>query len=157
MTEKGEVIASIICSKCGESILNKETLVNGYPSVEMIAEFTNHLEKKINTRIYLSSVWEDYEIKAENDLLIPKGTVLKLSCPKCKKEFLISSQKCQRISCKGQTIMLLTDDEIINLCNEFGCHRHGFKKKNVHEKTIREVYKNYIPFNGRRKFTGIFC
>jgi len=154
MTEKGEVIGQLICTRCGESIINEKVKINGYPSIEMVAEFSNHLGKKIRVHIHLSSIWGDYEKKVENDLQIPRGTVLKLSCPKCGKEFLISG-KCTRIGCRGQLITLLTDEEIINACNIYDCHEHGFTKKNSHQRTIREVDKNHVPFKGR--ITGIFC
>lgn len=156
MPEK-KVITGMVCSKCGKSIINKDVKITGHPSVEMIAEFTDSQGEKIITHIYLSSIWKNYEIKIKNNLLIPMGTVLKLSCPHCKKEFHVSSQKCERSTCKGQTIILLTDDEIIYLCTEKGCHWHklAHEKKNGHKKTIREVDKNYIPFKGR--ITGIFC
>ena len=87
MTEKGQVVKKPLCPHCSWVITNEDIQINNRPSVEMIAEFTNLSGEKVSTHIYLSSIWGDYEKKVENDLQIPMGTVLELSCPHCGKKF----------------------------------------------------------------------
>ena len=81
-------IKSIKCPYCGESLLNKEHKIDGYPSVEFIIR-----SKDSAGWLRLSSLYGSYN--KESELKALEGEIVRFFCPHCDVN-LRTSRDCEK-------------------------------------------------------------
>lgn len=101
----------------GHFLMNEEHKINGYPSIEVIAQYQG---KK--GALFLDPIYGSYTIISELD--IPQGEIIHFSCPKCGVSFSAAGHICDE--CSAPLIALsLPHDGVVEACCRNGCHFHN--------------------------------
>ncbi|MBN2543798.1 hypothetical protein JXI42_13135 [bacterium] len=116
---------------CKKSLIDKKKTIKGQPSIKINAEYGS--KKGV---IYLSSIYDDYEIECGDDFKIEEGAIIDLSCPHCGKRFPVIDY----CSCGApQVYAHIIGGGIIKFCTRRGCTKHSVEFKN--SKEIQKFYK----------------
>jgi predicted RNA-binding Zn-ribbon protein involved in translation (DUF1610 family) len=116
--------------------MNKKHKVDGYPGIEVVIK---HQEKI--WRLYLSALYGSYNIDCK--WKIPKGTIVRFSCPHCNAD-LSSYSLCEQ--CNAPMVAFyLTSGGRIQICSRRGCKKHFIEFEEL-EVALRNFYETYNTF-----------
>ena len=112
------------CPLCHKSLLNKDTLIDDLPAIEIEAK----VSEKVG-RIFLSQIYGSFSKIFENvDDVI--GSIAILSCSKCHQPFPVI-QNCE---CRAPLVgMQLEVGGIIKICSRNGCKKHSLEFEDVND------------------------
>ena len=103
------------CPVCGESLMNKDYLVDNEPSISLKVEISN---KKGTIR--LSSIYGSYNHIVDIDL--PSGNIAKFYCPHCNTH-ITSDSEC--LTCGAPMVPFYLDmGGKVSICSRSGCKNH---------------------------------
>ncbi|MEW5692623.1 MAG: hypothetical protein AB1765_04945 [Candidatus Hydrogenedentota bacterium] len=121
---------SIKCPFCGQSLMDKEHLIDNCPGIKVIIEW-----KEKQGWAYLSALYGSYN--TEYEFPRPKGEIGKFFCCHCKKE-LTSTRKCEE--CGAPMVRLdVMEGGILQICSRRGCKRHCIEFERL-ETELRAFY-----------------
>ncbi|MCD4681447.1 MAG: class I tRNA ligase family protein [Bacteroidales bacterium] len=122
---------SIKCPLCKTSLMDKEELVDGKPSIKLNVEVAGS-----KGTIRLSSIYESYNFRCDVDL--PQNEIVNLSCPHCK-ENITSAAECE--DCDAKMIPLLLDiGGKVSICSRVGCKNHFLEFEDV-ATSLKRLYQ----------------
>jgi len=105
----------VSCSRCNHSLMNKNHLIDGYPSIRVTVSFMNK-----HGWFALSSLYGSFNVESEYE--IPIDTIIHLFCPHCHAE-LIGGSLCS--DCEAPMIpMIIRGGGIVQICSRRGCKGH---------------------------------
>lgn len=112
------------CPQCNKSLMNKETMIDRLPSIELEAKVAEKLGE-----IYLSQEYGSYQKQFE-DVDDVMGSVATFSCPHCHQPFPVI----QLCDCKAPMIGLqLEVGGKIKICSRNGCQRHSLEFEDIND------------------------
>jgi len=133
------VALSLKCRYCGESLMDKETLVDNEPSIKLNVK---HGDKK--GIINLSSIYGSYNYTCDID--IPKETIAEFSCPHCAKE-MNAENEC--LTCGAEMVPFYLDmGGKVSICSRSGCKNHHVEFEDL-SLALKKMYQEY-GFRGRK-------
>ena len=133
------VALSLKCRFCGESLMDKEVLVDNEASIKLNVELGNN-----TGTIHLSSIYGSYNYTC--DFEIPKGEVATFSCPHCEK---IINSEAECLSCGGEMVPFYLDmGGKVSICARSGCKNHHVEFEDL-SLALRKLYQEY-GFRGRK-------
>ncbi len=133
------VALSLKCRFCGESVMDKETLVDNEPSIKLNVKH----DGKTGV-INLSSIYGSYNYTC--DIETPKGTIAEFSCPHCEKE-MNAVNEC--LSCGAAMVPFYLDmGGKVSICSRSGCKNHHVEFEDL-SLALKKMYQEY-GFRGRK-------
>jgi len=105
----------VTCARCNHSLMDRDHLVEGYPSVRVTISFGRK-----HGWLLLSSLYGSYTIESEHD--IPDDTVANFFCPHCHAE-LAGATDCPL--CGAPMVPLIVrGGGMVQICSRRGCRSH---------------------------------
>lgn len=133
------VALSLKCRFCGESLMDKEVLVDNEPSIKLNLK---HGDK--TGEINLSSIYGSYNYSCSIE--IPKGDVAEFSCPHCSKDVNLDNE-C--LSCGADMVPFYLDmGGKVSICSRSGCKNHHVEFEDL-SLALKKMYQEY-GFRGRK-------
>jgi hypothetical protein len=133
------VALSLKCRFCGESLMDKNVLVDNEPSIKLNVKHGNK-----SGAINLSSIYGSYNYTC--NIEIPKGEVAEFSCPHCKKE-VNSDIEC--LTCGAEMVPFYLDmGGKVSICSRSGCKNHHVEFEDL-SLALKKMYQEY-GFRGRK-------
>lgn len=133
------VALSLKCRFCGESLMDKNVLVDNEQSIKLDVKHTG--KKGV---IHLSSIYGSYNYSCNID--IPKDEIAEFSCPHCKKG-LNSQVEC--LSCGAEMVPFYLDmGGKVSICARSGCKNHHVEFEDLSQ-ALKKLYQEY-GFRGRK-------
>lgn len=133
------VALSLKCRFCGESLMDKETLVDNESSIKLNVK---HGDKE--GTINLSSIYGSYNYTCNID--IPKGEVAEFNCTHCHKE-MNTENEC--LSCGAEMVPFYLDmGGKVSICSRSGCKNHHVEFEDL-SLALKKMYQEY-GFRGRK-------
>jgi hypothetical protein len=133
------VALSLKCSKCGESLMDKDHLVDNQPSIRL-----NVKKNENRGSINLSSIYGSYNYTCDID--IPVGEMAEFSCTHCN-EMLNSETEC--LTCgAGMVPFYLDMGGKVSICSRSGCKNHHVEFEDL-SLALKKLYQEY-GFRGRK-------
>ncbi len=124
---------SVKCPFCGKSLMDKEELLHGEPSIKLNIQTQNS-----RGTIRLCSIYECYDYQTEVPLI--EKEVVDFTCPHCNKE-LNTKEECQVCGAPMVSLLLKTGGRV-GLCSRTGCANHYV----AFEDLATELQKFYEAF-----------
>lgn len=122
---------NVKCPRCKTSLMDKESLVDGKPSIKLNIKASGK-----SGAIRLSSIYESYNIRCDIDL--QDDELVQLYCPHCKEE-LISKIECE--DCDAKMVPLLLDiGGKVTICPRVGCKNHFLEFEDV-ATSLKRLYQ----------------
>ncbi|NHK31446.1 MAG: hypothetical protein FK730_08850 [Asgard group archaeon] len=126
---------TVWCPICSKSLMNKEKLVDGKPSVEL--EISDNGNKGT---IWLSSYYGSYNV--DSDIEIVQDQEYKFSCPHCKNQ-ITSDIKCE--DCSSKMVPLNIEGVgIVKICSKSGCKHHTIEVEDLEYLDYFKVKKEML-------------
>ncbi len=133
------VALSLKCRFCGESLMDKETLVDNEPSIKLNVK---HQDKK--GIINLSSIYGSYNYTCNID--VPAGEVAEFYCTHCDKE-MNAENEC--LTCGAEMVPFYLDmGGKVSICSRSGCKNHHVEFEDL-SLALKKMYQEYC-FRGRK-------
>ncbi|MCB0805210.1 MAG: hypothetical protein KDC05_05380 [Bacteroidales bacterium] len=133
------VALSLKCRFCGESLMDKQVLVDNEPSIKLDVK-----QAENKGTIHLSAIYGSYNYTC--DFEIPKGEVAKFSCPHCHK---VVNSEAECLSCGGEMVPFYLDmGGKVSICARSGCKNHHVEFEDL-SLALRKLYQEY-GFRGRK-------
>ncbi len=133
------VALSLKCRFCGESLMDKNVLVDNEPSIKLDVK---HGGKK--GVINLSSIYGSYNYTCTIE--IPRDQIARFSCPHCRKE-VNSDVEC--LSCGAEMVPFYLDmGGKVSICSRSGCKNHHVEFEDLSQ-ALKKLYQEY-GFRGRK-------
>ncbi|MFC1563644.1 NAD(P)H-dependent oxidoreductase subunit E [candidate division KSB1 bacterium] len=105
----------VSCSRCNHSLMDKNSYIDGYPSIRVTASF----ERK-HGWLRLSCLYGSYNVECEYE--IPKDILIHCFCPHCHQE-LTGITDCPE--CAAPMVpMIIRSGGIVQICSRRGCKGH---------------------------------
>lgn len=105
----------VSCPRCNHSLMDRNHLVDGRPSIRVSASFADH-----HGWLCLSSLYGSYSTASQYD--IPEDTVVNFFCPHCHQD-LSGPQDCPE--CGAPMVrMIVRGGGVIQVCSRRGCKSH---------------------------------
>jgi NADH:ubiquinone oxidoreductase subunit E len=105
----------VSCPRCRHSLMDRERLIDGYPSVRFTVSFGQE-----HGWLRLSSLYGSYAVEAGGE--VPADTVVNFFCPHCHAE-LMGAWNCT--ACGAPMVPLMVGGGgIVQLCSRRGCRSH---------------------------------
>jgi methionyl-tRNA synthetase len=121
------------CPVCGESLMDKDNLVDQKPSLKLHLEIGN----KKGT-IYLSSIYGSYNHNCDIDT--PEGELANFFCPHCKSQ-IVEETKCKL--CDASLVPFNLDmGGRVSICSRSGCKNHFVEFENL-SLALKKFYQEY--------------
>ncbi len=122
---------SIKCPLCKTSLMDKDVLVDGKPSIKLNVEVGGSTGV-----IRLSSIYESYNFRS--DVEFPPNEIVKFSCPHCKDE-IVNGVECE--DCAAKMVPLLLDiGGKVSICSRVGCKNHFLEFEDV-ATSLKRLYQ----------------
>jgi len=114
-TDKRIFPVEVGCPRCNHSLMDKNHLIDDYPSIKVTASFgQNH------GWLILSSLYGSYNTSCEYE--IPEKAVVNFFCPHCHAE-LIGGVDC--VDCGAPMVpMIVRGGGLVQICSRRGCKNH---------------------------------
>ena len=133
------VSLSLKCTHCGESLMDKEHLVDNEPSIKLVVEKSGK-EGIIN----LSSIYGSYNYIC--DIEIPPGEIAVFKCTHCK---AVLNSKPECLNCGADMVPFYLDmGGKVSICSRSGCKNHHVEFEDL-SMALRKLYQEY-GFRGRK-------
>jgi hypothetical protein len=133
------VALSLKCRFCGESLMDKDVLVDNEASIKLNVK---HGDK--SGVINLSSIYGSYNYTC--DIETPKGEVAEFSCPHCLKE-MNAENEC--LTCGAEMVPFYLDmGGKVSICSRSGCKNHHVEFEDL-SLALKKMYQEY-GFRGRK-------
>ncbi len=133
------VALSLKCPVCGESLMDKDHLVDNEPSIRLNVEKDGR-----KGTINLSSIYGSYNYTST--LEIPVGEVARFFCVHCDTQ-LASESEC--LTCGAPMIPFYLDmGGKVSICSRSGCKNHHVEFEDL-SLALRKLYQEY-GFRGRK-------
>lgn len=133
------VALSLKCRFCGESLMDKGTLVDNEPSIKLNVK---HGDKK--GIINLSSIYGSYNYTCDID--IPQGEVAEFYCSHCDKE-MNAENEC--LTCGAEMVPFYLDmGGKVSICSRSGCKNHHVEFEDL-SLALKKMYQEY-GFRGQK-------
>lgn len=105
----------VSCPRCNHSLMDRERLVDGYPSIRVTASYGQE-----HGWLRLSSLYGSYTIESGGE--IPADTVVHFFCPHCHGD-LLGAWNCT--TCGAPMVpMLVRGGGMVQICSRRGCFGH---------------------------------
>jgi NADH-quinone oxidoreductase subunit E len=105
----------VSCARCNHSLMDSNYLLDGCPSIRVIASFENN-----HGWFLLSSLYGSYEVASE--YAIPSDAIVNFFCPHCNAE-LMSASECTE--CGAPMVpMIVKGGGMVQICSRQGCRNH---------------------------------
>ncbi|MCF8368334.1 MAG: hypothetical protein K9G76_04770 [Bacteroidales bacterium] len=133
------VALSLKCRFCGETLMDKGTLVDNEPSIKLKVKCGSQ-----QGTINLSSIYGSYNYKS--DIEIPKNEIAEFTCPHCSK--LVNSEA-ECLTCgAGMVPFYLDMGGKVSICSRSGCKNHHVEFEDL-SLALKKMYQEY-GFRGRK-------
>ena len=128
-----QIALRVKCPVCSKSLMDPRHKLDGQPSVSLDAACDG---KKGWLR--LSPVYGSYTLESEQ--LLPKGSIIRVFCPKCRSE-LASTFHCDQ--CQAPMVPLsMVEGGKVYICSRKGCPKHFLEFEDVGE-ALAKFYDTY--------------
>lgn len=133
------VALSLKCRFCGESLMNKEVLVDNEPSIKLNVKHGGKTGV-----INLSSIYGSYNYSCDID--IPKNEIAEFSCPHCEK---LVNAEAECLTCGAEMVPFYLDmGGKVSICSRSGCKNHHVEFEDL-SLALKKMYQEY-GFRGRK-------
>ncbi len=111
------------CPRCNHSLMDKDHLVDGYPSIRVTVSFG-----RTHGWLRLSCLYGSYTVESEHEM--PMDTLVNLFCPHCHAE-LTGASSCPE--CAAPMVpMIVRGGGVVQICSRRGCAGHMLDLNGVH-------------------------
>ncbi|MBI4726965.1 hypothetical protein HY768_07040 [candidate division TA06 bacterium] len=128
-----QLALKIKCPVCRKSLMDRQNMLDGYPSIALEAEGNGH-----RGWLRLSPVYGSYDIESEFE--IPPDCVARIFCPQCRSE-LKSLAACDLCQAPMVPLMLEEGGKIFT-CSRRGCKKHFLEFEDI-DKALATFYEAY--------------
>ena len=105
----------VSCARCNHSLMDSDYLLDGCPSIRVIATFENQ-----HGWFLLSSLYGSYKVASEYS--VTPDAIVNFFCPHCNAE-LISATECTE--CAAPMVpMIVKGGGMVQICSRHGCRNH---------------------------------
>ena len=113
----------VSCPRCNHSLMDKDHLVDGYPSIRVTVSFG-----RTHGWLHLSCLYGSYTVEGEYD--IPLEVLVNFFCPHCHAE-LVGASSCPE--CAARMVpMIVRGGGVVQICSRRGCAGHMLDLNGVH-------------------------
>ncbi len=125
----------VSCLKCGHSLMDADTPIEGFPSVHLLIRSEGKRD-----HVYLSALYGSHRGRLK--MAIPRGTIVDIICPFCGKA-LSDGPPC--LSCEAPTVSLeMARGGCVRICSRFGCRKHAIAFGDIGEVVAASVMNRYV-------------
>ncbi len=131
-----ELQVNVRCPYCKQSLMYDDQIIDGYPSIKVVIQYSN--KRGI---LYLSSIYGSYNIISGFN--IPMDEMLLFFCPDCQSSLLIKDL-CDKCSAP-MTLFELLQGGKVQICSRRGCKKHLIEFSDLSQE-ISTLYNAYEVF-----------
>ncbi|HNS74093.1 MAG TPA: hypothetical protein PKI81_11845 [bacterium] len=118
----------------GHSLMDEDHLINGYPSVAVLARYRDE-----TGLIHLDPIYGSF--KNISQITVPDGELVEFLCPTCKVSLQDADQRCSVCSAP-MFAMQLPKGGIVEGCLRNGCQFHSLKLVSSDE-LVKRLYESH--------------